>query len=202
MSKECIVDFETLSTRPDGVVLSLGIVIADPEEDDIDFDSLIEKGIEIKFDTKSQIALGRHVEQGTLDWWSKQGADAKRVLTPSENDLQLHDISEHIQNYFDEHNFNPKKGLVWARRSHFEWNLFENIFRTLNIEKVIPYYTMRDIPSVIDVNCGTISGKVPGFKPHPHTILHNALHDCCNDFLQLVYALGGDIDEIHINNSV
>jgi hypothetical protein len=62
-----MIDLETLSTRPDAVVLTLGGIKFDPYTDQAPHDPLY-----FRVDVDSQTALGRHVMDDTLNWWATQ----------------------------------------------------------------------------------------------------------------------------------
>ena len=59
---DIMLDIETLSTRPEAVVLTLGAVKFDPWASEIDTDT----GLYVRVDVDEQLALGRHVRQDTV----------------------------------------------------------------------------------------------------------------------------------------
>ena len=179
-------DFETLSTKSSAIVLSLGMIIVD-EDETYTFEQLEKEGIEIKFDIASQRKLGRHVSSDTIDWWKKQGDNAKRVLAPSKEDKTLEELPQIMHEFFTRHNFDPKKNHAYCR-GHFDYPIIQDIFEMIGKECPIPFWNPRDIRTLIDCLTGSKYGKVPNWKPSPETILHNALHDCINDYLQIVRA--------------
>jgi hypothetical protein len=62
-----MIDLETLSTRPDAVILTLGAIKFNPYTQDDPYDPLY-----FKVDVDAQTALGRHVMEDTINWWSTQ----------------------------------------------------------------------------------------------------------------------------------
>ena len=63
---DCMIDLETLDTSPGAVVLTIGAVKFNPRGTGI-IDELY-----IRVDVDEQIALGRTVDEGTVEWWSTQ----------------------------------------------------------------------------------------------------------------------------------
>lgn len=195
--KDLIIDFETLGTKDDSVVLSLGLAYFD-DEIEYTWDSIQNNGICIKFQIKDQVLRGRKIYQDTLDWWKKQGEQAREVLKPSDEDITLDELGPIMEEFFKEHGINASKATCWTR-GKFDHNLLQDIFQTtLNQKCPIPWWNVRDIRTCIDVLCLGNTGKVPGFKPHPETILHNALHDCFNDILQMQKAW--NLSDVHSQN--
>ena len=66
MSTSVMLDLETLGTRPDCVILTLGA---------IKFDPFSEKepgpGIHFRLDIEDQLAKGRTVDDSTIEWWAQ-----------------------------------------------------------------------------------------------------------------------------------
>ena len=66
MTTHAMIDLETLSTRPDATIVTLGAIKFNPHT--------VEEphtGLYIRFNVDEQSDLGRHVDDGTLEWWSR-----------------------------------------------------------------------------------------------------------------------------------
>ena len=66
MAKHLMVDLETMDTSPEATVLTLGAVHFNP------WGNGYGDKIYFRINIDDQDALGRKVDPGTLDWWSKQ----------------------------------------------------------------------------------------------------------------------------------
>lgn len=79
----CMVDLETYDSRPTAQIISIGACMFDKE------------GIESKFyivvDQKSSEAAGLTSSQSTVDWWSKQSAEARIILADETPKVSLTD---------------------------------------------------------------------------------------------------------------
>ena len=62
---DIMLDIETLSTRPESVVLTLGAVKFSPWASDVNTDD----GLYVRVNVDEQLESGRHVQQDTIDWW-------------------------------------------------------------------------------------------------------------------------------------
>ena len=67
MSTHAMIDIETLATTPEAVVLSVGGVKFNPYTNEEPHAHL-----EFRLDIDEQTALGRDIDEGTLQWWAKQ----------------------------------------------------------------------------------------------------------------------------------
>lgn len=75
-----MIDIETLSTRPDAAVLSIGYCIFN--------NNSVSVPQEFLMDVDEQIRLGRHVDFSTICWWMGQGDEAKDLVF-SKNDHRM-----------------------------------------------------------------------------------------------------------------
>lgn len=58
-----MLDLETLATSPNSVILTFGAIKFDP----FDASKEMTDGLYLRIDVDEQIALGRHVDQGTVN---------------------------------------------------------------------------------------------------------------------------------------
>jgi len=67
MTTHATIDIETLGTNPDTVVLTIGGIKFNPNED-----GGLHSEFYYRVDINEQLESGRSVLESTLDWWSKQ----------------------------------------------------------------------------------------------------------------------------------
>jgi hypothetical protein len=89
---DVMVDIETLSTRLNAVVLSIGAVAFDPYSDQIGH------SFSIQLDPQEQMEKGRHVDINTIKWWMGQSEEAKKESFSGSNKVvgALGDFSRFI----------------------------------------------------------------------------------------------------------
>ena len=85
---DVMLDLETLSTRPESVILTLGAVKFSPWGEDID----TENGLYVRVNVDEQLELGRHVLDSTIDWWGTQPEDVREDALGEKDRLNLEEF--------------------------------------------------------------------------------------------------------------
>ena len=86
MPTHATIDLETLSTKPDAVLLTIGAIKFDPFTNDPPYNEFYYRA-----NVDEQTAMGRHIEEGTLDWWSRQ---APEIVEEALSDDNRHPVKE------------------------------------------------------------------------------------------------------------
>lgn len=154
-----MIDIETLGTRPDCVVLTIGAIKFNPESMDEPFD-----GFYHRLDVDGQLELGRTVDQDTLDWWNTQPAEVR-------DEALGEDDRTSITQFIKEFN----KALVgvksiWAQGPTFDFVILENLYRQTGTPIPWHYWQIRDSRTLFQV---VGDPRTPGRDQ-----AHNALADC------------------------
>jgi hypothetical protein len=183
-----IVDFESLGTKQNSVLLSMGVIAFDPLEPD-SFTDLVDRGLFLKFDVEQQITeMGRKVDKETAMWWNAQDAEAKKVLKPNKCDVSLNDAMDHIKEYVSLFGEVDDKEFVWSR-GYLDpcW-----YFSLPDVDKeVFAFHRWRDVRTCIDVLADTSEGFLRCGFPEGY-VKHNPVHDCAKDILVMKKASLGE----------
>jgi hypothetical protein len=156
---DIMLDLETLGTRPGCVILTLGAVKFDPY-------SLKEPGPGIYFrvDVDEQTALGREVQEDTLNWWISQADDIREEALGETERVSLDTL------YRDLNRFLVGANNIWAQGPLFDFAILENLYRQMGWPTPWQYWQIRDSRTLFGVHGDPrIKGKAG---------LHNALEDC------------------------
>jgi hypothetical protein len=156
---DVMLDLETLGTRPGCVILTLGAVKFDPY-------SLKEPGPGIYFrvDVDEQTALGREVQEDTLNWWISQADDIREEALGESDRVSLDTL------YRDLNRFLVGANNIWAQGPLFDFAILENLYRQMGWPTPWQYWQIRDSRTLFGVHGDPrIKGKAG---------LHNALEDC------------------------
>jgi len=158
MTTHCMIDLETLGVGADCVVLTLGAVKFDPFDLQDPHTPLY-----FKLDVDTQTALGRTIDQGTLEWWGKQSAESQLEAMGDEGRIDLEDAISQLNKYL------VGVDKIWAQGPLFDINILVDLYKDL--EQPVPwqYWQIRDSRTVFDM--GDDSAKT-GNKA-----AHNALAD-------------------------
>lgn len=159
MTTAAMVDIETLSTQPNATVLTVGGVKFDPHctrEPHSDF--------YVRLNVDHQISSGRHVDPGTLEWWSKQDPEIQQEALGDENRVDLLEFMQEFNRWcatVDE---------IWCQGPQFDMVIIENLYAQLNHHTSWPYWKIRD--------CRTVFSMMPKDpRKDIQQDLHNALAD-------------------------
>jgi hypothetical protein len=157
--QDIMLDLETLATSPDSVILTFGAVKFDPFNPEQDFDT----GLYYRIDVDEQIALGRQVDQGTVDWWGSQNEEVREEALGEHDRISLEQFTLSLNKFVVGVN------RIWAQGPVFDIVILENLYRQLGKPTPWPYYLIRDSRTLL---------KALGDTRSPGTMLHNALADC------------------------
>lgn len=156
---DVMLDLETLSTRPEGVILILGAIKFNPFEIDSFGETLY-----IRIDVDEQTAKGRHVCENTMGWWLKQPTDVMEEALSETDRVSISDTLKRLNKFLVGVN------NIWAQGPIFDIGMLENMYRGENTPPPWQHWQISDSRTL--------------FKTHgdPRVVgrdnLHNALADC------------------------
>ena len=159
--KHIMIDLETLGTRADSVILSLGAVKFDLTSGKID-----DKGFYASISVDSNLDLGRRIQEDTLLWWFKQDIAAQSVFHEDKTTLAqaLEDFSDWVGT--DDYE-------VWSNGADFDIPMLAHAYAQIQMEAPWKFWAS---------NCFRTYKKLPGAKAIAGTVpfsgvKHNALAD-------------------------
>src|ERR1017187_2860252 len=177
---DVMLDLETFGIRPGAALRSVGLVtfaLGRPAEGGETFYSNI--------DDVSCAECGLVVEQGTVDWWSKQSRESQEALLV--NRKPLDDVVQAVEKFFDK---NCVK-CVWAQGANFDPILWEAACRAVGREAPWRFFNVRDTRTLYDA---------AGFDPRSIARVgtyHNALDDARHQVACLQAAWARILDPAH-----
>jgi len=156
---DIMLDLETLSTRPDAVICTLGAVKFNPF-------SLSDPGpgLYIRPDVDEQIAKGRHVDDGTLSWWMSQAEDVREEALGEDGRISMEEMYRQLNRFLVGAN------NIWAQGPLFDFAILEDLYRQFGWPVPWNYWQIRD--------SRTLFGTHGDPREKGKTGLHNALEDC------------------------
>lgn len=165
-----MIDAETLSTRADSCIISVGAVRFDLNTGEID-----DNGFYQSISIDSNVTAGRHISESTLCWWMEQGTDAQGVFR--EPKVPLRSALEELAAFISDEGCH-----IWSNGADFDIPMFSHAFATHDMEIPWKFYNS---------NCYRTYKKLPGAPKlvTQATVKHNALHDA--------YAQAVHVCEIH-----
>ena len=169
--REVMIDFETLGTVADAVILSIGAVKFNIDTGQIDDD-----GFYASISVDSNLAAGRRIQEDTLIWWMDQNAKAQNVFKEAKQDL-LPALQE-FHAWFDPDLIKEYK--VWSNGADFDIPMIQHAWRTHGIESPWQFWNSR---------CFRTYKSLPHAKQAisvPNPGKHNALMDALTQAKQLI----------------
>lgn len=162
-----MVDIETLGTKSNSVILSIGAVQFDITT------SKTSKTFYQVLDLNETLKNSEFkIDASTLIWWINQNKKAKEVF---ENKNRIHPLDgiNNLKNWISEINtYDDIK--IWGNSNRFDLGLLENYFTYYGFETPWSYKNERDIRTLVAL--------APEIKNNHKWIgtSHNALDDCYN----------------------
>lgn len=167
---DVMVDIETLSSKRDAVILSIGAVRFNWMEftgQDIPDD----EKLYVRVDAQSCVDAGLGVEVGTVLWWMRQGAEARAEFKKPGLPLEraLGDLADF---------YRAGRGKVWGNGSDFDNVILANAYDKTGLPLPWKYWDHRCHRTMV----GEAGKGIP--KPRKGTY-HNALDDAVNQAVHL-----------------
>jgi DNA polymerase III epsilon subunit-like protein len=174
MDYEVMLDIETLSVRPDAVIVVIGAIkftrngkIRPLEEMDT-FYRLIDK--------KSCTDVGLRIDNETLNWWKQQPPDVRWEALENPKRKQLQQVLCEFRDWMG------TCERVWANGSQFDCTIVEEAYRRCNMEIPWKFWNTRDCRTLYD-----LAGVTKNDLPNEHQ--HNALYDCYRQIVGVKIAI-------------
>lgn len=170
--KHIMLDLETLGTRADAVILSLGAVKFDLTSGKID-----DKGFYASISVDSNQELGRHIQEDTLLWWLKQDIAAQSVF--HEDKITLSQALEDFSDWVGTDDYE-----VWSNGADFDIPMLGHAYAQIQMEAPWKFWAS---------NCFRTYKKLPGAKALASAVpfagtKHNALADAVHQ-AQVLHAI-------------
>lgn len=183
MSLQLIIDLETLDQCPNSVVLSIGFAAFDFA------DGKIQDQFNIKLSVEDQVKnYHRSISKDTINWWSKQSADAREILKPSGQDLLLVDAMTTLNSkVLEQDGFNYKTTFIWSRGNNFDFPILDSMYSMVNIKPAYNPWNVRDIRTYIDIMKLHVEAQDKVYDDSDiHANNHNSMEDCICDAKRMI----------------
>lgn len=154
-----MVDLETLGTATGAIILSIGAVKFDLKRGIID-----DEGFYASVSIDSNLELGRHMSESTLQFWLKQDKEAQVVF--HEPKMHLQEALEQLVTWLGHTKRRP-----WGNGPTFDLAKLTHAYESLNWTPPWEYWNER---------CVRTYRALPGAEAIPKVkpaIAHHALHD-------------------------
>jgi exodeoxyribonuclease VIII len=156
-----MLDIETLSTRADAAILSIGAVKFDPHSNQID-----DNAFYVSVSVDSNTEAGRHISESTLIWWLGQPAEAQKVFTEPKVTLAV--ALDELREFFDHADY-----CVWGNGPDFDNAIVAHAFSTHGVPAPWKFWNSRCMRTMKDLPSSKHVAKV--HNPNAHNALTDAM---------------------------
>lgn len=150
----CMVDLETLSTRPDAAILSIGACTFDGTRI---LDTYYEN-----IELESCIRAGLHIDANTVYWWLQQSEAARKALF--EHRKGLSDVLSNFSCFY-----RKASETLWSHGASFDLPILQTAYAKCSIQTPWGYRHARDTRTLYEAK-GYVTKLV-------NDNAHNALSD-------------------------
>ncbi len=180
------IDMETLGTREDSIVMSIGTLFVPDGEEFSNLDTIKNKygKLYILDIEDEEDSYGRTMDVSTIKWWLNQNPDILREQLESKYSITMENAIDEILMDLHNNDFFTTRidNYIWSR-GLFEAKLWESMTRDLERTQKIMYWRWRDTRTACDVVGNDPNG---GIKAIDGIASHNPLDDCVLDYMRLL----------------
>jgi hypothetical protein len=176
---DLMIDLETLGTKPDAIILTIGAQLFDPTSSELwvktpVYDPItgntVSPELNIRLDVDQQEALGRTTNEDTIKWWSSQTPEAQEEAFGEENRVDFKEALQQLVRMAEV--CGPKRTVrVWSKGPTFDIMMLEHAMEQTGIRVPWSFWNVRDARTVYGL-CPLLDTKKNG------PISHCALDDC------------------------
>ena len=163
---DVMLDIETLSTRPDALVLSIGAMLFSCDAVD---GPVFGPSFFVVPSLLEQVMIGRHVDQKTQEFWQKQPREASDHWAGPNVVSQM--VREALLGLTE---FVKDRPRVWANGIVFDIGILESLYRSQLMEPPWKYNAPRDARTFYDTN----ESMRPKLPVEADLIPHHPIADC------------------------
>jgi hypothetical protein len=160
---DVMIDLETLSTRPNAAIISIGAVLFN--------DDGLGQTFYVPVSGDGQSDLGFHVDYKTLEWWTRQTAEARAAAFHDPNAVSIANAMLTFRTWLLDHEVGRSVRRAWSHGSGFDLPIVDHAFRVCGLLNPIKYADHRDTRTIYELAGIDINGLR---DPATH---HNALAD-------------------------
>lgn len=161
MRKELMIDLETLSTRSNAAIISIGVAVMDTDA------LMVVDSAKWNVIAETSQDVGLHIDANTVMWWLGQPVDAKQHLFTPQPIPLLSALQELYARFYADDSF-----PTWGNGAAFDNVILRSAYEASNMP--CPYVYSHD-------RCyRTMKNMYPFIKPLESTaefVKHDAMHD-------------------------
>lgn len=160
-----MMDLETLSVRPNAVILIIGAIKFNRREtwsENIDekcLNKLDSFYVRIKLDSCKNI--GMHIDPATQKWWDEQDPDIKYEALENPDRVTLKTALKEFKQWFGTNSYTK----IWGNGSSFDCTILGEAYKLCGMTAPWKFWMERDLRTIMDLG-NVKAGDLPQYKKH------------------------------------
>lgn len=130
MNTDVMIDIESLSTKPNAVVLSVGAVAFNCRVNEEKNREYFHEIIGTKEIWQEQVMFGRHKCKDTVAWWKKQLPKAKEIFKTASCE-STYEMLEKLSKFIKRQHPNAD---IWSNGANFDGVILRSLYETYGLE--------------------------------------------------------------------
>ena len=167
---DIVLDIETLSLRPNALVLSVSAIGFNPMEITTNFSNNSTLDILLNLDDQPN----RDINDDTVSWWSRQNPIIQKKVFGEEGRISVVEAIDQITK------FCWLKDRIWIQGPTFDVPVLNNLFEEYGKGLPWAYHTIRDSRTLLDL-----------IPIESESATHDSLADCIRQAIMIQKALSG-----------
>jgi hypothetical protein len=159
MAIHATIDLETIDTRPQATVLSLGAVKFDPFSSAEPYNHLY-----FKISIDDQHRLGRTANDSTLEWWATQDPAIMEEAFDQTDAITVEQALAQLNKFI------VGVDVLWGQGYGFDYTIIEDMYRSLHTPIPYNFWQVRDSRTLFSACASDPRKRI-------QSDLHNALAD-------------------------
>lgn len=132
--RHLMIDLETMSSRPNAVVVSIGLTAFDKT-------AVEPTGLRVVVNREEQKRMGRHEDPDTMAWWAKQTPEARAVF--DEKQIPVTEATFKVQQYVTSYTDGPRHVEPWGNGADFDLPIITGLFADFGVPVPWKFYNHR-----------------------------------------------------------
>ena len=160
---DCMLDLETLSTRPNAIILVIGAIKFSRKGPSLPLDKLNTFYKRITIDSCNKAGL--IADDKTIEWWKQQDKKVRYEALDNPERICLRQALEEFSSWFGNCRY------IWAQSPDFDCTILGEAYNRCNLKVPWEFWNTRDCRTIFDIG-GINKSHLPSIDKH------NALQDC------------------------
>ena len=168
MTKEVMIDLETMGNGSNAPIVSIGAVVFDPATGELgaEFEAVV---------NLNSSAYYGEMDASTVQWWLQQSDEARSIFKKETPKLPLKNVLESFNQWLGEQGM-PKELYLWGNGSGFDNVILANAYKACRIKPNFVHWNDSDVRTMVKVG-----KEILGIDPKNNMVRQGVHHSALDD---------------------